>query len=346
MITDGFADRARKAPLFIIGSPRSGTTFLTRMVNRFLDIHVARDAGVFLRFYRMLPLYGELAIRSNRRRLIADLYRDYFFRTRFLERGFTLDADELCDAVPQPTYRALVDYVLIETARSHGKSGWGNKKPSYSLEAADADAVFPTAKFVHIIRDGRDVALSMRNATHLLLEQNWYFAARDWREHVLGGRELGLRIGGDRYLEIFYEDLLRDPTGIFARILTFIGAPQEEHRALGRIDTEIRGVMKAGNSKKWKTGIPPAGLRTIERAAGDLLGDLGYELMYPDAVGQPFSWTKIATFQVDRLYRRLFTRSLTKTINFKVQQVLTSSRAFRGRFLSPARPRSSATSSR
>src|SRR5688572_9195843 len=78
------------APLMIVGSPRSGTTFLARSINRFLDIHIARDAGVFLRFSRVLPAYGDLSNPGILRRLIDDLYKDAMFRTRFLERGLTL----------------------------------------------------------------------------------------------------------------------------------------------------------------------------------------------------------------------------------------------------------------
>jgi hypothetical protein len=327
---------ARKAPLFIIGSPRSGTTFLTRMVNRFLDIHVARDAGVFLRFHRMLAHYGDLGNRTNMRRLVGDMYRDYFFRSRFLERGLTLSADELIDTLPQRDYRTLVDRILMETARSHGKTSWGNKKPSYSMGGGDLDAIFPTARFVHIIRDGRDVALSMRNATHLLLEQNWYFAAKDWKEHVLGGRELQRQLGPDRYLEIRYEDLLRDPTGVFSTILTFIGASADERLALERISSEIRDVMKADNSEKWRKRIPPHAQQTIERAVGDLLGELGYARAFPDAHRLPFSRREMIVFHADRVYRRLFTRSLTKTVNFKLQQAMTSTRAALGRSAAPA----------
>jgi len=301
------------------------------MVNRFLDIHVARDAGVFLRFHRLLPKYGDLANRANLRRLVGDMYRDYFFRSRFLERGLTLSADELIDGLPHQDYRNLVDRILLETARSHGKTGWGNKKPSYSLGGGDLDAIFPTARFVHIIRDGRDVALSMRNATHLLLEQNWYFAAKDWKAHVLGGRQLQRQLGPDRYLEVKYEDLLRDPTGVFETILTFIGAAHDERLALQRISTEIRDVMKADNSEKWRKRIPSSAQRTIERAAGDLLAELGYPRVFPDAHQLPFSRGEMLGFQADRLYRRLFTRSLTKTLNFKLQHVMTSTRAVLGR---------------
>ncbi len=330
-MTDQPARRTAKSPLFIIGSPRSGTTFLTRMVNRFLDIHVARDAGVFLRYYRMLPRYGDLSTRSNMLRLVEDLYQDYFFRSRFLERGLTLRADELCDSLPMPTFQCLVDHILMETARTHGKSGWGNKKPSYSMYGEEVDAIFPTAKFVHIIRDGRDVALSMRNATHLLLEQNWYFAARDWREHVLQGRAFGQRLGSERYLEVLYENLLRDPAGVFRQMLNFLGASNDELQALDTIATQIRAVMKQDNSQKWRSRIPAADQRVIERAAGDLLKELDYPLIYPEAHGQAFSTLELAGFQVDRLYRRLFTRSLRKTFTFKFQEALSSGRALRRR---------------
>lgn len=153
-------------PLFIIGSPRSGTTFLTRMDNKFLDIHLVRDAGVVLRFYELLSKYGNLTIRKNMKNLIKDLFKDHFFKKRIIKRGFTLSSNQLLEKLPQSDYPSLIDCILTETAKTHGKKSWGIKKPSYALTSASIDTLFPNAKFLHIIRDGRDVALHASNKRH------------------------------------------------------------------------------------------------------------------------------------------------------------------------------------
>src|SRR5688572_2958243 len=301
----GEGPRPGAAPLMIVGSPRSGTTFLARSINRFLDIHVARDAGVFLRFYRVLPAYGDLSNRGNLRRLIDDLYKDAMFRTRFLERGLTLSEAELHQAVTDRSYPGLVRQVFVETARSKGKTYWGNKRPSYARQLDETEAVFPGAKVVHIVRDGRDVVLSMRKASHLLVEKNWYFAASDWKEHVLLAREAGQVLGPGRYLEIKYERLLASPVEIFRTILEFIGAGPESHTQLEAVRAGIAAKIRPDNFDKWRTQMPPGAVAVVERVAGDLLQDLDYELKFPAMAGKSFNKAQVGFFYVDRVFRNI-----------------------------------------
>ena len=318
---------AAATPLMIVGSPRSGTTFLTRMINRFLDIHVARDAGIFLRFQRELPAYGPLEVEANMRRLIDHLYRDTIFQTRFVERGLRLSQSELWEAVTDRTFTGLVRQVFVETARSHGKRFWGNKKPSYALHLAETEAIFPGAKVVHIVRDGRDVVLSMRNASHLLVEKNWYFAARDWRDHVLLARRAGQQLGSGRYLEIKYEELLRDPVEVFRTLLRFLNTGADAEAQLEAVRSGIRAKVRADNHGKWRTRMPARAVRTVERVAGDLLADMGYDLQFPEAAGRRFNPLQIGLFSVDRAVRNIFMRDFRKLVKAHLNEVTSSTRA-------------------
>jgi hypothetical protein len=319
-----------KYPLFIVGAPRSGTTFLTRLVNRFLDFHISRDAGVFLRFETMLAHYGNLEVDGNLERLVNDMYKDYFFRTRLIERGLTVSAEELRATLRERSYPALVAHILATVARTHGKTGWGNKKPSYSLSIGGVDGLFPTARFVHIIRDGRDVALSMRTAQNNLLERTWYYAARDWHRHVTDGRDMGHRLGPGRYMEVRYEDLLGDPAEALARILRLAGGSDAEIERLVTRRPEIGARVKTGNFNKWKTRIPDRGVRIIERVAGPLLSGCGYELAHPEVSGAGFALPRIWLFSAERIGRKVFTRNIQKAARYRTQRLLTAARAVAG----------------
>jgi hypothetical protein len=299
---------------------------LAHTVNRFLDFHIARDAGVFLRFSKLLPLYGDLSHRDNLRRLIGDLYRDYFFKQRFLERGLDISQDTLLDLVVDPTYTELIDQILKATAASHHKSGWGNKKPSYALSTEEIEALFPKARFVHIVRDGRDVVLSMRKASKSLFEQNWYFAARDWRSHVIEGRRTGQSLG-PRYMEIRYESLLQDPVTALKSILDLVDAESSVKERLDTAAEEVRSSVRPGNFDKWKRQMPRRALRIVEQAAGDALSDFGYEVSDPTASRTPFSKSAIWMFQVDRVFRKLFVRDFKKTLIYRTHRTLARGRA-------------------
>ena len=320
------------SPLMIVGSPRSGTTFLTRMINRFLDIHVARDAGIFLRFNRSLPAYGPLDVEDNMRRLIDHLYRDRIFQTRFLERGLRLSQSELYDALIDHSFSGLVSQVFVETAQTHHKRFWGNKKPSYALHLAETEAVFPGAKVVHIVRDGRDVVLSMRKASHLLVEKNWYFAARDWRDHVQLARRAGDQLGAGRYLEIKDEELLRDPVDVFRTLLRFLNTGADAEAQLDRVRDGIRKKIRANNHDKWRTQMPAGATKIVERVAGDLLADLGYDVQLPAHLRSPFGPIRMGLFNADRVMRNVFMRDSRKMVMAHLNEIASAARArFGGR---------------
>jgi hypothetical protein len=331
--------RAGASPLVIVGSPRSGTTFLTRTINRFLDIHVARDGGVFVRFHKALPAYGGLADPADMRRLIDDLYQDVMFRTRFLERGLNLSQAQLDDALTERSFPGLVRQVFIETARSRGKQYWGNKRPSYALHFADLDAIFPGAKIVHIVRDGRDVVLSMRKASHLLVEKNWYFAASDWNEHVRLARRAGQELGRARYLEIKYENLLANPVEVFQTILEFMGTGPDSQRQLEKVRAGITRRIRANNHDKWRTQMPEKAIRVVERVAGDLLKDLGYPLQFPEEAGKGFNSLQIGMFSMDRFVRNVFMRDQKKFVSAHFNELASATRARLGSFRTGKRTR-------
>lgn len=293
------------APLLIMGSPRSGTTFLAQMVNRFFDIHICRDNGTMLRFHRMLPHYQPLSDDSNLGRLIRHLYGDFYFRQRLMGRGFSLSERELLARVGARTYGGLIEAIFSATAHEHGKRTWGYKRASFArVEGHHIEELFPRAKFVHIIRDARDVVLSMRTSTDLLLERSWHFGAVDWVSHVRTGQRIGRELGPDRYVEVRYERYMTEPAAVLTEILEFCGAGGDAERRQ-RIRSEIGGLVKSGNTEKWRQQVPPDAIRVIERVAGPLLLELGYPVVNRDVVGQSVGAPELVWLHIDRAIRNL-----------------------------------------
>lgn len=308
-------------PLLIMGSPRSGTTFLSQMVNRFFDVHVSRDNGTLLRFHRILSRYEPLDDEENLRRLIHDLYRDHFFNARLRQRGLVLSERELFARVETRTYGALIEAIFSAMAAEHGKRQWGYKRASFGrVQGRHIEALFPRARFVHIIRDARDVVLSMRNTEKVLLERSWHFAALDWVSHVETGRRVGAALGPERYLEVRYEQLMADPAGMFSRIFDFAGPGPDGAERAARLRADIGGLVKGGsNVEKWRKAMPPSALRTVERVAGGLLGELGYPVVNTGLVGAPIPAAELAWLHLDRVARNLFTRSIPMMIRYRVE---------------------------
>ena len=277
------------------------------MVSRFFDVHVARDNGTLLRMYAKRSHYEPLSNDQNIRRLLRHLFADHYVQERLVARGMKATEDDILARLgANRTYSALIDTMFSAVASEHGKSRWGYKRASLArMTGHHFNELFPTARFVHIIRDAREVALSMRRSrgSH---ERNWHFGAVDWMAHVEAGREVGRQLGPGRYLELLYERVMAEPAAAFTELLDFAGAGPDRDARAAAIHAEARGLVKQGNTEKWRTLVPAEGIWQIERAAGPLLRDLGYPLVNPDIAGAPVGRLELAWLSVDRMFRNVF----------------------------------------
>jgi hypothetical protein len=316
------------SPVLIMGSPRSGTTFLGNMVNRFFDLRLSRDNGTLVRFYRLRRHYEPLTNDDNLRRLIKHLYADPYFQERLIARGLVLNQEQLFERVTDRTYGGLVDTIFSTIATQRGRSTWGYKRASLArMTGESVDGLFPRARFVHIIRDARDVVLSMGRAGGTLLERTWHFAGADWVEHVRKGREVARLIGPDRYFEIRYERLMTDPANALIDILDFCGGGFDRDARAERIRQEMPGLIKKGNTEKWRTQLPPEAIRQIERVAGPLLLDLGYPLTIPEIAGQPVPPMEMAMLRCKRTYYNIMGARMNNLFKYRLSVLRAMQRA-------------------
>jgi hypothetical protein len=307
-------------PLLIMGSPRSGTTFLAHMVNRFFDMRVSRDNGTLVRFHGLLAHYEPLSDDANLRRLINHLYADHYIRERLMSRGLALSEKELFQRVQQRTYSGLIEAVLGSIAAERGKSTWGYKRASLARVTGESvNDLFPRAKFVHIIRDAREVVLSMGAASKAILERSWHFGAVDWASHVNAGRAIGHRMGPDRYHEIRYERLMAEPAQVLVEILDFCGGGADRDACAERIRREVAELTKSDNTEKWRQQLPAKGVRQIERVAGPLLRDLGYPLVFPDVAGRAVGVVELAYLHGQRLVLNLLRAPLQGVFRYRFE---------------------------
>lgn len=307
-------------PLIIIGSPRSGTTFLSRMVNHFFDVHVCRDNGTLVRTYRYLSHYEPLSDDENARRLIKHLYADRYFRERLIDRGLKLTQEEVLSRVPERKYSALIATIFGSIAAERGKRMWGYKRASLArMTGNHVNDLFPTAKFVHIIRDAREVALSMHLTRTAALERNWHFGAVDWVSHVSAGRSIGAQIEPGRYFELRYDRLMAEPAAILSELLDYSGGGPDRDARVARIHAEIPQLVKVGNTEKWRTLAPADGIRQVERVAGPLLHELGYALVNPGIAGASIGAVELAWLHANRLVSNLFQTRLGVTGRYRLE---------------------------
>jgi hypothetical protein len=186
-------------------------------------------------------------------------------------------------------------------AAERGKQRWGDKTPMYMQNLRLLERLFPDALFVHLIRDGRDAALSFLAMPKGIVTETWMHPrnaadfACQWRTELKAARRLGDRVGSGRYLEVRYEDLVRDVKASLRTICELAGLPYEPGMAdyVGKIDVSAKPHQQSltrpptPGLRDWRSEMPPRDVAAFESVAGDLLRELGYETHgRPDAGGR------------------------------------------------------------
>jgi Sulfotransferase family len=277
--------------LFIVGCPRSGTTLLRRMVDAHPRIAIASEIGW-------------IADRYEQR---GGITPDGFVKPELLawlaERGFgrysplPVSAEELEDLQrqePLPAYADFVGWLFDRYGEKWDKDLVGNKTVDYVRRIPTLHALWPRAKFVHLIRDGRDVCLSVlgwRRAAKLAQRfATWESdpvatASLWWEWHVRLGREAGAELDSDLYYELRYEALVADPEAECRALCTFLGVAYDDAmpnfyegqtKADGSLDAKHGWLPATPGLRDWGTQMPPPDLEAFEAVAGDLLAELGY----------------------------------------------------------------------
>jgi hypothetical protein len=198
------------------------------------------------------------------------------------------------EELDRPSFADVVEAAFLANADAHGKTRWGDKTPIYVRSIPLLARLWPEARFVHLIRDGRDVALSY-------LSLHWgpstvWSAARKWRRDVSAGIRDGQPLGTSRYLEVRYEALIAEPRSTLEVVCAFAGLPFEAamldpaqragHETLapdeGRPFHERSEGLLDPAAREWRTQMSDPDVRAFEAVAGPLLEDLGYERRFPD----------------------------------------------------------------
>ncbi len=273
-------------PVFVLGCPRSGTTVL---------YHIILSSGNFAGYpfesdtFRILgPKFPGLTSRKNRERLL-----EFWLGSKNgAESG--LERSDLESRVHREC-RNIGDFLRIvmeEMCRKQGVRRWAEKTPDHLLSIAEIKRCIPDSLIVHIIRDGRDAALSLSNFGWIrpyfyqlgsrLLSSGVY-----WKWLVRKGRAAGRQIGRD-YHELHYEDLMENPHETLARLGDFIGHHLDYDRiarigigSLSRPNTSFEGSASRRSFNpvsRWKRQFPPEELARFEALVGDCLEETGYSL--------------------------------------------------------------------
>ncbi|MEE9119348.1 MAG: sulfotransferase, partial [Calditrichia bacterium] len=178
----------KKGPIFIVGSARSGTTLLQRMLRSHPRISSPTGESTFIiPLYRNATAFGDLNKIENVRCVLQEMHRinSNYLETDFYWQRFDIDTlSREFHAEGRNSIPKVIAGIFEKNTRLEGKMRWLDKSPYYILHLRTILEIFPDAKIIHIIRDGRDCALSMLVRKYDLKIFNTYTAAKIWQQYV------------------------------------------------------------------------------------------------------------------------------------------------------------------
>lgn len=280
---------------FIVGTGRCGTTLLRLMLDAHTELAIPPET-------HFIPAAIRARKRSlrPRRAFLKAVTESPFWRDNRVDEG---ELRRRVEALRPFALGGAVRAFYGLYAESRGKARWGDKTPFYVLHMRAIHEVLPEARFIHMIRDGRDMALSFKDL--------WFGpdtveeAAERWVSWIEAARKQSASLPA--YLEIRYEDLVLETEATLKRVCDFVGLGWEEgmldyHLAAGERLGEMAHPLRLSGGRVveaaerqaihtlaaqpprpervgvWKTRMRPADRSRFERVAGHLLRELGYEV--------------------------------------------------------------------
>jgi hypothetical protein len=293
------ADKTHPPAPFVVGAGRSGTTLLRMMLDAHPELTIPPETRFVPRLIRVCR--GADATPADASRLLAA-------ERNWADFGIdAADVEHRLAAAPAVTPATGVRAFYEAYAERIGKPRWGDKTPAYGARMPMIGRALPEARFVHLVRDGRDVALSWRRFRESRRDDPLTLAhwAGVWRETVGEIRAKSKRV--DHYLELRYEDLVSEPRQSLERVCELVALPFDaamldyHATAAERLAELASGLPPKGEQQArsaddriaphelvtkppqadrigaWREALEPAERSEVEAAAGELLTEL-----YPD----------------------------------------------------------------
>ncbi len=273
-------------PIFIVGAGRSGTTLLSLMLDTHSRIAIPHESHFFISYYEKRLGFGNLNDIGGRQALVKSILGEPF--VQIWDQQIKIEEVDLDQCY---SLAGTINQIYSAYARRFGKDLWGDKTPAYTTNVDALNDMFPTARFIHIVRDGRDVALSV-------IRQTWgakdfTMAIQYWMYTVTLARKMLGMLPKHRAIELRYEDLIANPDAELHKLTDFLGLHYELEMAYAYTKTASKklgdGIYKFQHTHllespsltqtyKWRKTMKSVDQAIAFEVAGPLLMDLGYPI--------------------------------------------------------------------
>lgn len=287
-------DAAQPSVVFVVGAGRSGTTITASLLNRLPGVAIAKETGYI---GLSMPLLERIDDPQVLDRLLADV-NSWLERERWTHRASAAGFAEFCDRSGLHGAPAFLHYVWqLDATTPWRELTWiGDNTPLYVMAIPAILAVLPEARFIHVVRDPRDVACSivrMRFGADDLMA-----AALEWHATIGAWLMAERLIPPNQRCEIRYEDLCTDSQTTLTKLAVFLGRTSEDAAAalaaqdcsagdcnagFGRVATmqhhqRLTESLSPSRVGRFRNELTASQIETVERVAQYGMMACGYEL--------------------------------------------------------------------
>lgn len=299
--------------LQFIGTQRSGSNLLRVMLNQLPELSAPHPPHILKTFIPLLPGYGDLQKTENLEQLTTDVC-EWVNSNPVSWAPFV--ADPVVVARQRKSEDLLGTFVAISEGKaySEGAEIWCCKSMETVayVDLLERSGLKPL--YIHLFRDGRDVALSFMKA--VVGPKHIYALAKKWEFEQRLALQLSKDMPQDRFFSLKYEDLIDQPEAELKRLCTAIGVPfreemlsyfqsgeSERTARAGRMWENLSKPVMSANKEKFIRELTPEQLEIFEQVAGDMLTQLGYRRVTSAEVHKVFTTEQLDLF--DRENKRL-----------------------------------------
>jgi hypothetical protein len=282
-------------PVFIIGTERSGTNLLRLILNSHPNIAIPHPPHILKNFFGLEPFYGDLSRDHNFKLLIRDVVRTVELHPYPWE--VTLEKEKIFSQARDRSLISVYFAIYDQYLQSAGKKRWGCKSTFMINHVSLVRKYFPDARFIYMVRDCRDVAISAKK--NIFNRYSVYYTARLWKKEQQTGIYWLSKLPKDGIFLLRYEDLLAGPENIIRALCAFLNEEYNEAMLTffnGEEAKKSAGLSAAwentskpilkNNFDKFKSGLKAKEIALIEAIAGEELDYFSYKLTEPFYVSE------------------------------------------------------------
>jgi hypothetical protein len=303
------------APIFIIGTERSGSNLLRLILNAHPQITVPHPPHIMAFFAPLEKYYGDLSRDESFRKLTDDVLLHILGHIH--PWPTPVDKESLVEqAAPRDLFGLFAAVYEQHLAAAVGKRRWGCKSTFMIHYTERIFARYPDAQLIWLVRDPRDVALSSRES--VFNPYHPYYTARLWAEQQELGLRLAAQLNPASMLRVHYETLITEPGATVARICDFLNI--EFDPAMLRFFETKDALISANQARDWRNTASPIisdnankfrgrmlaeDINAIESIAGATMLKLGYELLSVEETRRPAGALRRIRYRVENELLRL-----------------------------------------